>query len=115
MARVKKATETEPAEEVQAEEVVKTEPAKKEAPKKKAASFFMYLGPTIQGVIQTATVFPGTRKDVEKQLAAQIEKFPRIRALTVSGETVAEDRIQVTTPGTRLNAEFRKLAAEARK
>ena len=93
---------------------VKETPKKEPAPKKQA-SFFMYLGPTIQGVIQNASIYAGSRRDVEKILADQIEKFPRIRALLISGETIAEDRINVTKPGTRLYVEYHRLVNELKK
>ena len=89
-------------------------PEKKEAPKKEA-SFFMYLGPTIQGVIQNASIFTGTRKEVEKLLAEQIGKYPRIKTLLISGETIAEDRINVIKPGTRLYVEYHRLVNELKK
>ena len=87
-------------------------PEKKEA--KKAAPFFVYLGPTIQGVIQNASIY-ASREEAEKILADAIEKFPRIRTLLISGETIAEDRINVTKPGTRLYAEYHRLVNELKK
>ena len=87
-------------------------PKKKEAPKE--ASFFMYLGPTIQGVIQNASIY-ASREEAEKLLADAIEKFPRIKTLLISGETIAEDRINVTQPGTRLYAEYHRLVNELKK
>jgi len=88
-------------------------PVKKEARKK--ASFFVYLGPSIQGVIQTASIFTGTIEEVLKQLADQVEKYPRIKALLISDENIAEDRINVTKPGTRLYAEYHRLVNELKK
>ena len=93
---------------VKAEEPEKVTP-KKEAPKK-APSFFVYLGPNIQGVIQSGTIYPAA--DVEKLTASAIEQFPRIKALIVSDETIIEDRINVTKPGTRLYNEYKKLVSE---
>lgn len=93
-----------------ATEPVKVPEKKKEA--KKSASFFMYLGPTIQGVIQSASIFASAD---DKQLATAIEKFPRVKALLISGETIAEDRINVTKPGTRLYAEYHRLVNELKK
>ena len=101
---------TEPEEAV----VEKKDTPKKEAPKKEA-SFFMYLGPTIQGVIQNASIYAGTKAEVEKKLANAIEKAPRIRNLLISGKTIAEDRINVTKPGTRLYADYHRLVNELKK
>ena len=73
--------------------------------------FYVYLGPSIRGVIQKGTIYTGTRAEVEAFLENAINRFPRIRNLLISGETIATDRIEVQTPGTRLYNEYRKLAA----
>jgi len=100
----------EKAEVIQAEATEKpAEPVKKEAEK---PSFFVYLGPSIRGQIQFGAIFNGSREDVEKKLSLQIEKFPRIRRLLVSDLTISDDRINVTKPGTRLNAEYKRFVSE---
>ena len=85
---------------------------KKAAAPKKGAGFFVYLGPSIRGVIQTATIYEGTRAEVEEFLAGPIERYPRIKRLLSSGDTIAEDRIKVKTPGNGLYVAYMKLAAE---
>ena len=77
-------------------------------------SIFVYIGPTIRGVIQKGTVYVGTRADVEATLEMAIGKHPRIKNLLVGGDTLAADRISVKTPGTRLCNEYRKLVSEVR-
>ena len=84
---------------------------KKAAPMKETG-FFVYLGPSIRGVIQTATIYEGTKAEVEEFLAGPIERYPRIKRLLVSGETIAEDRIKVKTPGNGLYVSYMKLADE---
>ena len=84
---------------------------KKAAPVKETG-FFVYLGPSIRGVIQTATIYEGTKAEVEEFLAGPIERYPRIKRLLVSGETIAEDRIKVKTPGNGLYVSYMKLADE---
>ena len=84
---------------------------KKAAPVKETG-FFVYLGPSIRGVIQTATLYEGTKAEVEEFLAGPIERYPRIKRLLVSGETIAEDRIKVKTPGNGLYVSYMKLADE---
>ena len=73
--------------------------------------YYVYIGPSLRGVIQKGAIYTGTRAEVEEFLADAITRFPRIRKLLVSGETLAVDRIEVQTPGTRLYNEYRKLAA----
>ncbi len=85
---------------------------KKAAAPKKDTGFFVYLGPSIRGVIQTATIYEGTRAEVEEFLAGPIERYPKIKRLLVSGETLAEDRIKVKTPGNGLYAAYMKIVAE---
>lgn len=85
---------------------------KKAVASKKDRGFLVYLGPSIRGVIQTATIYEGTRAEVEEFLAGPIERYPKIKRLLVSGETLAEDRIKVKTPGNGLYAAYMKLVAE---
>ena len=75
-------------------------------------SFYVYLGPSIRGVIQKGSIYPGNRQEVVEALDSAIQKYPRICNLIVSGETLAADRISVKTPGTRLSTEYKKLVAE---
>lgn len=92
--------------------MVKKETKEKKAAPKKETGFFVYLGPSIRGVIQTATIYEGTRAEVEEFLAGPIERYPRIKRLLSPGETIAEDRIKVKTPGNGLYVAYMKLADE---
>jgi len=88
-----------------------------EAPKKpaeKPASFCMYIGPSIRGVIQANTIYNGPKHKVEKQLEKQIERFPLIAKLIVTDKSLAEDRIKVKTAGTPLHMYYSKLVAGIR-
>ena len=90
------------------EEVEKAEPVKEDG-------FFVYLGPSIRGIIQTASIYTGTRAEAEQFLAGAIEKFPRIKQLLISDKTLPEDRAKVKTPGNYLNEVYRKLVADVKK
>ena len=92
--------------------VKKATKEKKAEAQKQEPGFFVYLGPSIRGVIQTATIFTGTREEVEETLAGPIERYPRIKRLLVSGETLPEDRVKVKTPGNGLYAAYVKLVSE---
>ena len=78
-------------------------------------SVYVYIGPSIRGVVQKRTIYAGTKAEVEEALAGAIQRYPRIRSLIVSGDTLAADRVSIKTPGTRLNNEFKKLLSEAKK
>jgi len=75
-------------------------------------SFFVYLGPSIRGVIQMGSIYPGNRQEVYETLDSAIQKYPRIRNLLVSDETLVVDRVDIKKPGTRLYNEYKKLASE---
>jgi len=75
-----------------------------EADAVKSAGFSVYLGPTISGVIQTATIYPVGKDEALKlpELQLALGKKPGIAALVVDGATLAKDRIDVRTEGTAL-------------
>lgn len=91
------------------------EPGKKKTAAKesdgKAAGFCVYLGPSIRGVIQSGTVYRGSKADVLKELAPALERHPLIATLVVTGDTLPEDRIKVKTAGNLLNVNYKKLAS----
>ena len=51
-----------------------------DAPK---AGVFIYLGPSIRGVVQNATIYSGTKDEICKRLAGPISAFPAIERLIV--------------------------------
>lgn len=101
--------------------MVQEEAAKEKAteatskPNKKPADdpgrFCVYIGPSIRGVIQSNTIFPGTKPEVEKRLTDAIERYPLIAKLISPDKTFAEDRIKVNTAGNVLNVYYNKLAS----
>lgn len=100
---IKKATSTKNAQ-------VDTKPVQeKKKPAQEETGFCVYLGPTILGVIQSGTVYPGSVKAVRERLAAVIEKYPLIARLLAPGETLAQDRKKVKTPGNALYSYYTKL------
>ena len=71
--------------------------------------FCVYIGPSIRGVIQSGTVYAGTKEEVEKFLLPAIEKYPLIAKLISTEKTIAEDRINVKTAGNLLNEYYKQL------
>lgn len=76
-----------------------------------ADGFCVYLGPSIRGVIQSGTVYVGSKERVIVSLGTAIKQYPLIVELIVPNETLAEDRIKVKTTGNLLNLCYRKLLA----
>lgn len=103
-----KDTETKPSQEKEIKKPKETgKPLKVQ---EKPVSYCVYIGPSIRGVIQSGTVYQGTRKQVEKKLVRAIERFPLISKLIVTDRTFVQDRKKVKEPGNLLNRYFRKLA-----
>ena len=75
-------------------------------------TFCMYLGPTIRGVIQHASIYAGTVEDAAKELDMQIKKYPRIKALLIPEATLPEDRVKIKTPGNYLFEQNRLFIKE---
>lgn len=83
--------------------------------KKKAtaesSSFCVYIGPSILGVIQSGTVFRGTKTEVIASLSEAVSDYPLIPSLIVSDKTLPVDRLKVKTPGNLLFENYHKLTA----
>ena len=90
--------------------------AKKEqpaaAPKAAEANtsgFYIYIGPNIKGLIQTGSIYRGTREDAYKAAAAAIEKYPKVMSLIVSGDALPDARLRVKAPGNILYINYNEL------
>lgn len=89
---------------------VVTKPSRKKAqPKKSAKPFCVYLGPSIRGVIQKGAIYPGEKITVLSQLQGTIEKYPQIKYLVTTHESVATDRLKLKTPGNLLFEKNKQL------
>lgn len=73
--------------------------------------FCVYLGPTITGVVQTGTVYSGSKEKVLFALDETIKKFPLIAKLIVTGKDLPEARVKVKTPGNILYVNYHKLCS----
>ena len=77
--------------------------------------FYMYIGPSIRGVIQTATLYNGTFEDIVAFLAPAIERYPRIRSFIISGSKLPYERLKLKKPGTFLYNEYRAFLNQLKK
>jgi len=92
-------------------DVVKEAETPKVKTKGEPASFCVYIGPSIRGVIQGSTIYEGTKEETVKKLADAIEKYPLIKNLIVTDKTLAEDRIKVKTAGSPLNKYYKQVTS----
>lgn len=77
-----------------------------------ASGFYIYIGPNLKKLIQTGTVYRGTREDALAKAAEAIEAQPLVKTLIVSGDALPEARIKIKTPGNTLHANYQKLAGK---
>lgn len=122
MARRMNATETAVAaaesnapEQKEAEEAKGTvEPKRTQQKREKRcnAGFYCYIGPNLKKLIQTGTIFRGTREEALAKAVAAIEAQPLVKTLIVSGDALPAARIKVKTPGNVLYANYRTLAGK---
>lgn len=76
------------------------------------SGFYCYIGPSIKGLIQTGTIYRGSRDKALAAAAAAIEKNPLVRTLIVSGDALPGARLRIKTPGNALYASYQTLAGK---
>ncbi len=84
---------------------------KKTAPIAETKKVYVYVGPSIRGVIQTCTIYFGTEDEVLKKLAFAIEKYPKIKKLLVEGKDVANTRKLIHNGTSTYSIAYKELAS----
>lgn len=71
----------------------------------------VYIGPSIKGVIQTASIFKGSPEEAIKSPAGSIayKQRPDIKDLIVDADDLPDARIKVKTPGEPLYKAYRNV------
>lgn len=63
-----------------------------------------YIGPSLPaGLLKTNKIMIGTREEIEKELAAVLEKYPLVGKMLVPVEKMAEKKNRAATAGNILN------------
>ncbi len=75
-------------------------------------SVFVYLGPSIRGVIQTGTIYRGTRVQVCEKLKPAIDKYPKIERLIVEDVELAAAKEKIRNGGNSLSLAYKSLLAK---
>ena len=70
---------------------------------------FVYIGPSIKGIIQNGSIFKGSQNDILNKLAPAIEKYPKIKRLIVRDVDLAESREKINNGGNGLSAAYNAL------
>ena len=76
------------------------------------AGFSCYIGPNLKKLIQTGTIYRGTREEALARAAEAVAAQPLVKNLIVSGDALPEALIKVRTPGNALYESYRKLAGK---
>ena len=85
---------------------------KQEKAERNESGFYCYIGPTLKNLIQTGTIYRGTRRQALARAAEAIKAQPLVKTLIVSGDALPTARIKVKTPGNVLYANYQKLAGK---
>jgi len=85
---------------------------KQEKPERNASGFYIYIGPNLKKLIQTGTIYRGTRRNALTKAADAIAAQPLVKTLIVSGDALPSARLKVKTPGNVLYANYQKLAGK---
>ena len=73
---------------------------------------YIYIGPSIRGLIISGSIFRGTKKQVTSMLSGVFEKYPKAERLLVPSEELAEARKKVKIEGNSLSNAYRTLLSE---
>ena len=75
------------------------------------AGFCVYIGPTIVGLAQNGTIYPGTKQQAKMspELALLMEKYPLGADLLIDGEKLAAGRQLLKQPGNLLHNKYSQL------
>lgn len=74
------------------------------------ARIFVYLGPTIRGVIVNGAIFAGARTEVLKRFERGIAKYPQIERLIVADRNVAATREKLARQDGAVYVAYQRLA-----
>lgn len=75
------------------------------------SGIYVYVGPSIRGVIQNGSIYRGSREYVTViLLGSVIEKFPMIKRLVVKDTEVAEAKEKINHGNNSLSLAYRELS-----
>lgn len=76
------------------------------------SGFYIYIGPTIRGVIQNGAIYRGTRAEAVEKAASAIEKYKLVKPLIVSGDALPVARLRLKEPGNAFYVNYHKLSKQ---
>lgn len=79
----------------------------------KPGGVFMYLGPTIRGMVQRGSIYRGPRENVVALLAPAISKYPEIEKLIFADKEVGAAALKIKSAGNYLNQLYGSIVEKA--
>jgi len=76
------------------------------------SGFYIYIGPTIRGVIHNGDIYRGTRAEAMEKAAGAIERYRLVKTLIVSGDALPVARMRVKKPGNAFYVNYHKLSRQ---
>lgn len=71
-----------------------------------------YIGPSLPaGLLKTNKILIGTREEIDKELAAVLEKYPLVGKMLVPVEKLAEKKDRAATAGNILNKYYTDIVS----
>lgn len=71
-----------------------------------------YIGPSLPaGLLKTNKILIGTKEEIEKELAAVLEKYPLVKKMLVPVEKLAEKKDRAATAGNILNKYYTDISS----
>lgn len=90
----------------------KTVETKEETGSGNASGFYMYIGPNLKRLLQTGTIFRGTREEALAKAAEAVVAHPLVKTLIVSGDALSLALVKVKKPGNVLYANYQKVKTD---
>ncbi len=78
------------------------------------SGFYIYLGPTIRGLIQANEIYRGNREYALTKAQPAIQKYPLIKTLIIPGDYLPAARLKLKSSGNALHANYTRLVEQVK-
>ena len=71
---------------------------------------YVYIGPSIRGVIQKGSIYRGTRESILASLDSALKEYPKIERLIVADTELVSAKNKISIGGNSLSNAYRALS-----
>lgn len=86
--------------------------SKRKSAKAEKKGVYVYLGPSIRGVIQNGSIYCGTRTQILETLKTAVESHPMIERLIVEDVDIMAAKEKINKGDNLLSIAYKRLLAE---